>query len=319
MAQRSGGNPHRLLIMTHLLHTALIVSSALLLDHWLGEPQRYHPLVGFGRWAAYIEDWLYAPQRLRGVMVLCLTLSLPVIATGLLSRLPEPWNDLFSVWTVYFAVGLRSLYDHTQPICEALDRHDDYAARLATARIVSRDHETLSVLPATCESILENGNDGVFAALFWFLLAGAPGVILYRLSNTLDATWGYKSPRYLAFGWAAARWDDVMNWVPARLTALTYSLLGHKRQALACWHSQAPLWDSPNAGPVMAAGAGTLNIKLGGPACYAGKWQIRPWLGVGSPPLRQDIDRSLSLVRQGTLLWVTIMLVIGGIVQSTVR
>lgn len=300
---------------TNLLHSALIMGTALALDHALGEPRRLHPLVGFGHWASYVESRLYAPHRLRGVGVLLLTLSPPVASAWLLAHLPAPWNTLFSLWALYFALGLKSLYDHVRPICAALDGQDETAAKQATARIVSRDAEALAVVPATCESILENGNDGVFAALFWFLVAGAPGVILYRLSNTLDATWGYKSPRYRSFGWAAARWDDAMNWIPARLTALTYSLLGQCRPALLCWYRQAPLWESPNAGPVMAAGAGSLNLCLGGPARYAGQWHQRPWLGLGHPPTRADIDRSLALVRHGSLLWVGVALFLGVITQ----
>lgn len=287
------------------------MGTALVVDLWLGEPRRWHPLVGFGHWAQWVESHLYAPHRLHGSLALFLTLAPPVALAWYLAHLPSPWGYLFSLWALYFALGLRSLHDHARPICIALDQDDEQAAKQATARIVSRDAETLSVLPATCESILENGNDGVFGALFWFMVAGAPGVILYRLSNTLDATWGYKNARYLSFGWATARWDDALNWAPARLTALTYSLLGQLRHGLTCWRTQAGQWDSPNAGPVIAAGAGALTIQLGGPACYAGIWHDRPWLGCGRPPTRGDIDRSLTLVRRGAYLWAAAALALG--------
>ena len=160
---------------------------------------------------------------------------------------------------------------------------------------------------ATVESVLENGNDAVFGALFWFVVAGAAGVLTYRLVNTLDAMWGYKTPRYLSFGWAAARLDDGLNFVPARLTALSYALLGRTRSALACWRAQAPAWDSPNAGPVMASGAGALGVRLGGAAIYHGHMETRPALGQGAAPQGGDIARALRLVRHGVLLWLAVL------------
>ncbi|PIX96032.1 MAG: cobalamin biosynthesis protein [Hydrogenophilales bacterium CG_4_10_14_3_um_filter_63_21] len=294
---------------------ALLMAGALALDWLLGEPRRWHPLVGFGRLAAWLERRIYAPDRWRGVLaVALLTLPPTWLAAELAARLaalPGYWGMAFStgfsVWALYFALGHKSLHDHVRPIAAALARGDEAAARVAAARIVSRDAETLEIAPSAIESTLENGSDGVFGALFWFLVAGAPGAILYRLANTLDATWGYKTPRYLEFGWAAANLDDMLGIVPARLTALTYALLGHTRQSLACWREQAPAWDSPNAGPVMAAGAGALGIHLGGPARYQGEWHERPVLGVGNPPEAADIERALALVHHGVLLWLAVI------------
>jgi len=100
--------------------------------------------------------------------------------------------------------------------------------------MVSRDSAAIEAVPATVESVLENGNDGVFGALFWFFIAGGAGALAFRLANTMDAMWGYKTPRYYYFGWAAARLDDVLDYIPARLTAIIYALLGHTRLALQC-------------------------------------------------------------------------------------
>jgi adenosylcobinamide-phosphate synthase len=126
----------------------------------------------------------------------------------------------------------------------------------------------------------------------------------------MDAMWGYKTPRFYYFGWAAARLDDVLDYVPARLTALTYATLGNTKLALNCWKTQAPLWDSPNAGPVMAAGAGALHVQLGGAARYQGEWHERPILGAGDLPIAGDIERALKLVRHGVYLWLLVMLVL---------
>ena len=122
---------------------------------------------------------------------------------------------------------------------------------------------------------------------------------------------GYKTERFLRFGWAAARLDDLLNYVPARLTALSYALFGETKRALACWRRQAPVWESPNAGPVMSAGAGSLGLALGGPAIYHGAVEERPVLGEGRPARGEDIPRALSLVRRSIGLWLTVLLVIG--------
>jgi len=177
--------------------------------------------------------------------------------------------------------------------------------------MVSRNTAALDaggVARAGSESVLENGSDAVFAALFWFLVAGAPGVVLYRLSNTLDAIWGYRNPRFERFGWAAAKIDDGLNYIPARMVALTYALLGRTALALRCWQRQAPQWDSPNAGPVMAAGAGALGVSLGGAAEYHGELHQRPQLGEGRPAQARDIERALNLVYGGVLLWLALLL-----------
>jgi adenosylcobinamide-phosphate synthase len=122
--------------------------------------------------------------------------------------------------------------------------------------------------------------------------------------------WGYRNQRYQDFGWAAARLDDLLNYIPARLTALSYAVVGTGRPAIHCWRTQSSAWESPNAGPVMAAGAGALGITLGGPACYDGRWRNRPDLGIGRLPIKEDITRALDLVRASLGLWLTLLLVV---------
>jgi adenosylcobinamide-phosphate synthase len=203
-------------------------------------------------------------------------------------------------------------------VADALDADDLAQARQCVAHMVSRETaqmQATDVARATVESVLENGNDALFGAVFWFAVAGAPGVVLYRLANTLDAMWGYRTDRYLHFGWAAARLDDALNFVPARLTALSYALCGRFPVAFACWRAQAPAWASPNAGPVMAAGAGALGIELGGPAKYDGQWHLRPALGVGHGASADDIGAALKLVRNSLWLWLGIVLLLGASAQ----
>lgn len=292
--------------------SALLVAAALLLDALLGEPRRFHPLAGFGRLAAGLEARLNAGgrgHRLHGAAALALLVLPGVAFAGWLQQQPVI-GALISALVLYAAIGLNSLHRHAEPVAAALARDDLDAARAGVSMMVSRDTAALDaegVSRATVESVLENGNDAVFGALFWFLVAGAAGALGYRLVNTLDAMWGYRTPRYLSFGWAAARLDDSLNFVPARLTALSYALLGRTRQALACWRAQAPAWDSPNAGPVMAAGAGALGVQLGGAAVYHGQSESRPALGQGAAPEGGDIARALKLVCHGVLLWLAVL------------
>jgi adenosylcobinamide-phosphate synthase len=289
--------------------TALAVVAAVLLDAALGEPRRAHPLIAFGRLANAIETRLHGHRRSNGALAWALAVLPPVLACVALLYALKPWPWLHasaSALVLYACLGLRSLGEHARPVARSLAAGDLDAARSEVGRMVSRDTQALSeaqIAAAATESVLENGNDAVFGALFWFALLGAPGALLYRLANTLDAMWGYRTPCYARFGWAAARIDDGLNYVPARLTALSYALLGKASVALRCWRAQAPLWDSPNAGPVMAAGAGALGVRLGGAAPYHGRWEPRPELGEGDAPDAGSILRALRLVRKCVVLW----------------
>lgn len=287
---------------------ALFVFAALALDALLGEPRRCHPLVGFGRLAQTLERRLYADSRARGGLAVALLLTPFTLLALLIDALP--WSSVFDVAVLYLAIGWNSLGEHARAVRDALLHDDLPMARQRVGYMVSRDTAALNhedIARATLESVLENGNDAIFGAIFWFVVAGAPGVVMYRLANTLDAMWGYRNARYLRFGWAAARLDDVLNFIPARLTALSYALVGHFSRALRCWRCQGAHWKSPNAGPVMAAGAGSLGVLLGGPACYHGAMQARPPLGEGHVVRTGDIERALRLIRRTLLLWVLIL------------
>jgi adenosylcobinamide-phosphate synthase len=295
----------------------LLACIAVALDYIFGEPKRYHPLVGFGYLATKLEKRLnplncqaLPRQYFSGLLGLTVLIAPFIALAYCLCHLPY-LSYVANCALLYFALGHKSLHEHARAVSNALNNHDKETAILATSYMVSRDSSAIEPVPATLESVLENGNDGVFGAIFWFLIAGGVGALAFRLINTMDAMWGYKNQHYYYFGWAAARLDDVINYIPARLTALTYALLGNTKTAIHCWKTQAPLWDSPNAGPVMAAGAGAMNVKLGGAARYHGEWHTRPILGAGSPPEISDIERALRLVRHGVYLWLVIGLVVG--------
>lgn len=297
---------------------ALAMLAGVCLDAWLGEARRWHPLVGFGRWANRLEHCLYRDARIAGMLAWALAV-LPVVAVVVwirdwLERLSPGLATGFAAVLLYLAIGQRSLGEHARGVETALVAGDLDGARRAVGHMVSRDTNGLDasqVAAAATESVLENGSDAVFAALFWFAVLGAPGVVLYRLANTLDAMWGYRTPRHGRFGWAAARVDDLLNLVPARLVAMTYALLGRTSRALHCWRTQGRRWKSPNAGPVMAAGAGALGVQLGGAAPYHGVWQARPALGEGRAADVEAIAAARMLVNRGVAMWLSIALLIG--------
>jgi len=298
----------------------IVILAALILDRLFGELTRWHPLIGFGNLAKNIESRLNVNsasnhrKKIHGIISLGI---LVIPFTGIAAYLSYYYNHylIIEIAVLYLAIGSRSLIEHAQRVADALllNRHD--AARKFTSYIVSRDTDKMSetdMARAAIESTLENGNDAIFAPLFWFIIGGAPAVVLYRLSNTLDAMWGYKTPRFLYFGWAAARLDDVLNYIPARLTAISYACLGQFQTALQCWRTQAAMCKSPNAGPVMSSGAGALALQLGGPTLYHGKIEDCPLLGCGDAPLANNILQATKLVQRSILLWAGIAMLIAG-------
>ena len=322
----------------------LLALTGVVVDVVFGEPRRWHPLVAFGAWATHVERALNPDRartlpapvgppgrttrlrtsaRVRGVYAWAVCVCAPVaFAAALLAMIPAPYNALIHIGLLWFALGARSLRDHIQPIAGALREADIERARSLTSRIVTRDTSSAdetALARAAIESALENGNDAIFGALFWFAIAGGPGALAFRLINTLDAMWGYRTPRFARFGWAAARLDDVANYIPARLTALSYAVCGHLPSALRCWRTQAANWDSPNAGPVMASGAGSLRVLCGGVARYHGADEARPVLGVGRAPNAADIGRALRLVRHALWLWLGALLCIAFAVSLTLH
>lgn len=289
----------------------ILLLAAWALDVALGEPKRYHPLVFFGNYVRWLEGYICKPRatRLHGVIAFgCALLpAVPFIAIAYL--MPFVLYLGFALLCVYMTMAYRSLREHALDVHQALEQENLTLARTALSKIVSRDTSGLNESNICCaciESVLENGSDAIFGAWFWWLIAGVPGAVIYRLTNTLDAMWGYKTPRYRFFGWAAARSDDLLNYLPARTTALCYCLAGNWFTGWQSWRQQSAQWKSPNAGPVMAAGAGSLCLQLGGTAIYHGVEEIRPTLGMGNEPTRADILRTLQLLRNAMWIWLCI-------------
>ena len=297
-----------------MLESALILFFSLLLDQLIGEPRRYHPLVGFGWCVNKLEALMNQGKylRLNGMLsVLMLLIPLIMLLTIALIQIELTWA--LEIIILYLAIGRKSLIQHALAVMKPLTNNDTATARAKLSYIVSRDTDNLDkkgIITATIESVVENSNDAIFAAIFWYLVAGLPGVLCYRLVNTLDAMWGYKNERFLKFGWFAARLDDVMNWIPARLTVITFAILGEFNKVLRTAYYQGASCSSPNAGPVMAAGASSLNVELGGDAFYQQKLISKPTLGYGNEPQINDIKRAIELIDKSLLVWLAVVVIV---------
>lgn len=296
--------------------TVIIVLCAVFVDFLLGEPGHYHPLAGFSRLVSRVEKRLVPlsgrSQRhfqLAG-MLGGLVLVLPFVTFACwLTSLPAI-SVLASIAGLYLALGGHSLAEHALTVQAALEAGNLRYARERVAMMVNRgcrDLDEVAVIRATIESVLRNGNYAVYAAIFWFVLLGLPGVILYRLTNTLNGLWNIESERYADLGYTVHQMAKVLNWIPARLTALTYVLLGGVWCFSSTWAIRARQWKNRNDGWLIACGAGAMAIKLGGPIVVHGREQIRPWLGKGNSPSITDIGRSIRFIQQGLWLWLGII------------
>nr|WP_309251067.1 cobalamin biosynthesis protein [Streptomyces sp. Amel2xB2] len=281
-------------------------------DLLLGDPRRGHPVAAFGRAAGAAERALWRDHRAAGALHTALCVAGAATAAAALSRAAgalaggrgTACAGALVTWTVLGGSGLRR---EAGAVAAALEAGDVEAARGLLPRLCGRDPRTLdadAIARAVVESVAENTSDAVVGALVWGAAAGAPGMAAFRAVNTLDAMVGHRSPRHLRFGWAAARLDDAAGGPGARLTAALAALAGPSPLgAVRAWRADARRHPSPNAGPVEAAFAGALGVRLGGTLSYGGRIEHRPVLNSRGRPVRTaDIDRAVRLSRRvGTL------------------
>lgn len=276
-----------------------------LADLAFGDPQRGHPVALFGTTAAQLERVSYRDTRAAGVMHVCLLVGGVGLLGAVVQRGGRAWTIACTALATWTALGGTSLARTGSQMADLLDRRDITGARVLLPSLCGRDPAMLDeagLTRATLESVAENTSDAQVAPLLWAATGGAPAVLVYRAVNTLDAMVGYRSPRYLRFGWAAARLDDVANFVGARITAglvvICAPLVGGSAAgAVRAWRRDAGRHPSPNAGVVEAAFAGALDVRLGGPTQYHHELQIRPTLGDGSQPTVADLRRAVTLSR----------------------
>jgi adenosylcobinamide-phosphate synthase len=295
-----------------------LVGAALAIDAAIGDPDAVwrrwpHPVVWLGGLVGALDTGLNRPvwpplaRRLAGVVALAVLLAIAMVAAWMLDlvlrRLPA--GEVLVALVASVLIAQRSLYDHVRRVHAAFAGGGLAAARAAVAMIVGRDPDSLDeagVCRAAIESCAENFSDGVVAPVFWFALFGLPGLVAYKAVNTADSMIGHRTPRYEAFGWAAARCDDLVNLVPARLSGLLIVavapvVVGSPAAALQAMWREACAHRSPNAGWPESAMAAVLGVALAGPRRYGAETVDDPFLNPsGRATTPGDIARALHVL-----------------------
>ncbi|MGV0835296.1 cobalamin biosynthesis protein [Mycolicibacterium thermoresistibile] len=284
------------------------IAAGYLADVVLADPVRGHPVALFGRGASTLERLTYSDSRPAGALhtgALLTALAALGAFTARATTGRRGWRTAATAAVTFTALGGTSLLRTGDRMATLLRAGDIDGARTLLPALCGRDPAVLDadgLTRAALESVAENTSDAQVAPLLWAAVGGIPAVLVYRGANTLDAMIGHRSPRYARFGWAAARFDDVVNLAAARLTAALVVVCapvvgGSPAHAVRAWRRDAGRHPSPNAGVVEAAFAGALGVRLGGPTQYAHQLEIRPTLGAGPAPTVIDLARAVRLSR----------------------
>lgn len=296
--------------------TAAILLFALVLDALIGWPDALyrrigHPVTWMGKLISHLDkslnrtEWHPPTRRLMGILTAAFIILLCIVLGQIIQNAigQGVLGFVISVALMWPLLAARSLYSHVENVAEPLEVMDLRGARDAVSMIVGRDPkqlDTAGVGRAAIESLAENASDGVVAPIFWGLVFGLPGILAYKAINTMDSMIGYKTPKHLDFGWAAARIDDVANWIPARLTGLIIALMsGAPNTALLTMNRDAREHRSPNAGWPESAMAAALGVRLSGPRSYHDKQTNDPWLyAEGRDVDGPDVTRALAVFKR---------------------
>lgn len=275
-----------------------------------------HPIVGFGKLISWGEKRFNngTNRMLKGgvysLVLILATFVITLFVSKELEAINEWLNVIFSAVILFFCLAGKSLIDEVKQVFIAVDSSVE-EGRTQVARIVGRDTSALSaqqIRTAALETASENLSDGVIAPLFWFLLLGVPGMLAYKMINTLDSMIGYKNERYKAFGCWAAHIDDAANYIPARLTALLMIVVSRKPNLFAFVRKYGNCHASPNSGYPEAALAGILNCRFGGPNSYFGNLVEKPYIGSNFKELTtHDMKRSIAINYQSELLMILLV------------
>ena len=289
----------------------------MLLDAMFGEPRMLwdrlpHPAVLMGRLVAFLDRTLNTGQdrKSKGVLALSVLCFTAAVIGSVLSQ----FGWVIEIIVAAILLAQKSLVDHVRAVATGL-RTSTEEGRFAVSMIVSRDTKDMNeaqVARSAIESAAENFSDGVIAPAFWFLIGGLPAMLVYKFVNTADSMIGYKTEKYLEFGWASARIDDLLNWIPARLSMLLIVVFAKQPVNFRAIVSEAKRHKSPNAGWPEAAMARAINVALAGPRSYDGQLQQLPWVNeTGRQTITADnVDAAVRILwRAWNLAWIAIIVV----------
>jgi len=295
----------------------IIVLLALILDRWLPDRGGFQIWVWYSDWAESVEQRFNGGLRSQGIFAVLLAVG-PIIlviflASLVLGQIAAVLAFLFAVAVLYLCVDLYRLSDVAQTVAAALDGGDIAQAAARLKDLTGKDTvETTGagVAHAAVEAVLKQANSLVAAPIFWFLLLGPLGAMAQRLAAALDRLWAHHNARFAEFGWAAARLDDLLCWLPARVMAISYAIMGSFEDALICWRRQAGMWSGLSSGPLLASGLGALHLDTceDGEKDAYGNMAINP----SALPGAGDVRRAVALVWRVMLFWLAVGVLMAG-------
>ncbi len=297
--------------------TLIIIVFTVALDRLFADRGAVRLWAWYEEWAQTLEQRFNAGSRAQGVMALVVAVAPVVFAVFIiryvLSRVNVSLVYVFDILVLYLCLDLYRLARAASAVSESLESGDVAAAASYLEALTLKplaDATEPAIAQATVEAVLKQGNAAVMAPLFWFILLGPVAAVLQRLAAVLDRLWGHRSAQYAEFGWAAARLDDVLGWVPARITALSYGIMGSFEDALHCWRRQAGMWSDINSGPLLASGFGAMHISQ----CAEPEDEDVPDAHGAQAMLvnAADIRRVVALLWRVLLFWLAVAVLMAG-------
>ncbi|WP_216831677.1 adenosylcobinamide-phosphate synthase CbiB [Alkalihalobacterium elongatum] len=316
--------------MSFVIYNLIALSLAVVIDRIIGDPRNIpHPVVGIGKMISFFERKLNGgkKKRVKGfffLQTIVIGVFLTTVVLIILAYFIHPFvGVIVEAIIISFAIAQRSLKEAAEEVFKPLEAGNIQEARLKLSYIVGRDTESLSeseIIRGTVETVAENTSDGVTAPLFFALIGGAPLAMLYRAVNTCDSMVGYKNEKYIDFGWASAKFDDVLNYIPSRLTGILMILCSRsfasqkKSKCFRILWTDAKKHPSPNSGWGEAAVASLLGIQLGGQNQYKGVMSNRAKMGIPTMPISSlHIKQAIQIMHNTVVSFVLTLWLIGGI------